>query len=119
MGTGIDLRLLSDRRKKMTETALNNLVTAAKLRLRLKTNAFDEEVKDLINAAAMDLLKRNAVQEAQLNEDPLDPLILRAIMTFVRANFGEPENPERLKADYDEQKATLMMTSGYTVWEES
>ena len=39
-------------------------------------------------------------------------------MTYVRAFFGTPDDPERLKADYDEQKATLMMTTGFTAWEE-
>lgn len=100
----------------MNQTVLTSLLTDAKLRLRLHTDAFDEEVKDLIQAAAADLLSRNAIQANQLEALPVDPLIKRAIMTYVRAFFGEPEDAERLKADYDEQKATLMTTSGYTDW---
>lgn len=99
----------------MNATVKTSLLADAKLRLRLHINAFDDEIGDLIEAAAADLLKRNAIQEAQLVVD-MDPLIKRAILTFVRAHFGTPEDPERLKADYDEQKATLMMTSGYTNW---
>ena len=99
----------------MNATVKTSLLADAKLRLRLHINAFDDEIGDLIEAAAADLLKRNAIQESQLTVD-MDPLIKRAIMTYVRAFFGTPEDPERLKADYDEQKATLMMTSGYTNW---
>ena len=100
----------------MNQTVKTSLIEDAKLRLRLHIDAFDDEVGDLIDAAAADLIKRNAIQESQLNSVPVDPLIKRAILTYVRAFFGTPEDPERLKADYDEQKATLMMTSGYTDW---
>lgn len=100
----------------MNQSLLTSLLEDAKLRLRLHTNAFDSEITDLINAAVTDLLRHNAIQESQLVEE-LDPLIKRAIMTYTRAFFGTPEDPERLKADYDDQKAMLMMTSGYTNWE--
>lgn len=100
----------------MNESVKTSLIQDAKLRLRLHINSFDGEIGDLIEAAAADLLHRNAIQEAQLAAAPVDPLIKRAIMTYVRAFFGTPEDPERLKADYDEQKATLMMTSGFTDW---
>ena len=103
----------------MNETLLTSLIKDAKLRLRLHTDAFNDEINDLIEAAADDLLKRNAVQPSQLEGTSVDPLIKRAILTYVRAFFGDPENAERYKADYDEQKSTLMMTTGYTVWEES
>lgn len=100
----------------MNETVLTSLLTDAKLRLRLHTDAFNDEIKDLIEAAASDLVNRQAIQPEQIAALPIDPLIKRAILTYVRAFFGTPENPEQLKADYDEQKATLMTTTGYTTW---
>ena len=103
----------------MNATLKTSLISDAKLRLRLHTNAFDNEIGDLIEAAADDLLERNAIQQTQISGTTIAPLIKRAIMTYCRAFFGDPDNQERLKADYDEQKATLMMTSGYTNWEES
>lgn len=103
----------------MNATLKTSLLNDAKLRLRLHTNAFDNEVGDLIDAAVDDLLERNAIQQSQISGTTIAPLIKRAIMTYCRAFFGDPDNQERLKADYDEQKATLMMTSGYTNWEES
>ena len=100
----------------MNNSVKTSLIEDAKLRLRLHINSFDDEIGDLIEAGAADLLNRNAIQEDQLAALPVNPLIKRAIMTYVRAYFGTPEDPERLKADYDEQKATLMMTSGFTDW---
>jgi len=93
-----------------------NLLVDAKERLRLHTDAFNYEIIDLIDSAALDLLKRNAIQPEQLDGECVDPLIKRAIMTYVRAYFGQPEDREQLIADYNEQKATLMMTTGYTDW---
>ena len=93
-----------------------NLLVDAKLWLRLHTDAFNNEIESLIDSAVLDLLKRNAIQPEQVEGETIDPLIKRAILTYIRAYFGTPEDPERLKADYDEQKATLMMTSGYTNW---
>ena len=93
-----------------------SLLVDAKVRLRLHTDAFNNEILDLIDAAVSDLLNRNAIQPEQLEGECVDPLIKRAIMTYVRAYFGTPDDPQRLKADYDEQKATLMMTTGYTNW---
>lgn len=100
----------------MNQSLLTSLLSDAKLRLRLHTTAFDTEVTDLIEAAATDLIRHNAIQNTQLDEASVDPLIKRAIMTYVRAFFGDPEDPERLKADYENQKAMLMTTSGYTDW---
>ena len=102
----------------MNATLKTSLLFDAKTAVRIKIDAFDNEIGDLIEAAATDLIKRNAIQESQLSGTTIDPLIKRAILTVVRAHFGTPEDPERLKADYDEQKATLMSTSGYTDWGE-
>ena len=106
----------------MNESLLTSLLADAKLRLRLHINSFDDEIKDLILAAVKDLIRHNAAQPSQFSDitsdNPFDPLIKRAIMTYVRAFFGTPEDPERLKQDYEDQKAMLMMTSGYTNWEE-
>lgn len=95
---------------------LTILIKDAKERLRLHTDVFDDEIEDLISSAALDLLKRNAIQPAQLEEVTIDPLIKRAILTYVRAYFGQPDDREQLIADYNDQKATLMMTTGYTDW---
>jgi len=86
----------------------------AKLVLRIMTDDFDEEITDLINAAIMDLGVAGVS-----NVDETDPLINRAIMTFVKMNFGinygsGNADYENLKKSYDEQKAQLALTTGYT-----
>lgn len=84
-----------------------------KLRLRITTSAFDEEITGLINAALADLGIAGVNGE---NAIISDPLILTAVATYVKMMFGEPDEYDRLKASYDEQKAQLSMSTGYTVW---
>lgn len=88
------------------------MLEKAKLALRITTDAFDDEINDLIESAKKDL-GIAGVTEA----DPTDPLMVRAIMTYVKLNFGEPGEYDHLKASYDEQKAQLSMATGYTTWE--
>ena len=87
------------------------MLEKVKLSLRITTNAFDEELNDLIAAALADL---GISGVTTLTET--DPLIIRAVTTFCKANFGEPSEYERLKASYDEQKAQLKTATGYTDW---
>lgn len=96
----------------MDETLLSTYLNKAKLALRVTTDVFDSEIEDIIQAGYADLETRGVL----MSEKAEDPLVVRALMTYVRMHFGEPENPERLKQSYWEQKAALMSTSGYTEW---
>ena len=87
------------------------MLNKVKLALRITTTAFDSELNDLIDAALADL---GLAGVTTLNET--DPLIIRAVTTYCRVHFGHPDDYERLKASYDEQKAQLMMATGYTDW---
>lgn len=82
-----------------------------KLALRVVTDDFDEEIEDLIDAACLDMGIAGIV-----DTDTTDPLIIRAVTTYCKMNFGEPDEYERLKSAYDEQKAQLGMATGYTDW---
>ena len=93
---------------------LDQMLQKAKLTLRITTTAFDEEIRDLIKAGYEDLDTRGVLTESQMNS----PLLTRAIMTYVRYHFGDPEDPEKLKKSYDEQKAQLMTTTLFTDWED-
>ncbi len=90
------------------------MLDKVKLALRIKTDAFDSEIQDLIAAALADLGIAGVVN----NDGPEtnDPLIVRAVVTFCRAFFGQPDDYDRLKLSYDEQKAQLQMATGYTEW---
>lgn len=90
-------------------TVTTDLVNAAKLALRVKTNTFDSEIEELLDAAMLDM--------GVAGVEPLnDPLVRRAAITYVRMNFGEPDEYDRLKKSYDEQKAQLATCTGYTEW---
>ena len=80
-----------------------------KVALRVTTDAFDNEISDLIDAACADL----GVVGVEALSSTADPLLLRAIITFCRVNFGSPDDYDRLKASYDEQKAQLISCTGY------
>lgn len=75
---------------------------------RTDTTAFDSELTDLIEACLVDL----AIAGVTVNIT--DPLIVRVICTYAKVHFGETDEYEHLKASYDEQKATLQMSSRYT-----
>ena len=87
------------------------MLEAVKLALRITTDAFDTELSDLIEAGMIDLTQAGIV-----NMDTSDPMIRRAVITFCRLNFGQPDDFDRLKKSYDEQKAQMGMATGYTVW---
>lgn len=87
------------------------MLDKVKLALRITTTAFDSELNDLIDAAKLDLGIAGVVFP-----DELDAICQKAIITYCKVNFGEPDDYDRLKASYDEQKAQLSMASGYTTW---
>ena len=87
------------------------MLEKVKLALRISTDAFDSELNDLIDAAELDLGIAGVEIPAQM-----DALVSRAIVTYCKVNFGEPDEYDRLKASYDEQKAQLSMATGYTTW---
>lgn len=88
-------------------------LAAVKTALRVTTTAFDNEIGGLIDAALLDMGIAGVT-----NDDETDALILRAVVTYCRLNFGQPDDYDRLKASYDEQKAQLSMATGYTTWTE-
>lgn len=94
----------------ISTTTLAKIKTA----LRISTTSFDTELTDLADAALLDL-GIAGVDGASVAQT--DPLVLRAIITFCKMSFGEPDEYDRLKKSYDEQKAQMSNATGYTVWE--
>lgn len=84
-----------------------------KLSMRITTDVFDDEINDLMNAALADLGIAGANGESV---NITDPLVLRAVATYCQMHFGFPDDYDRLKRSYDEQKAQLSMATGYTIW---
>lgn len=87
------------------------MLEKVKLALRITTNAFDSELTNLIASALLDL----GIAGVDVPQN-YDELVQTAVITYCKCHFGEPDNYDRLKASYDEQKAQLRMATGYTDW---
>ena len=87
------------------------MLESVKLALRISTNAFDGEINDLISAALLDLGVAGVVIPLEA-----DSIVQTAIITYCRMHFGQPDDYDRLKRSYDEQKAQLATCTGYTDW---
>lgn len=93
-------------------TVTQDLINAAKMARRMSTNAFDNEVTRLLEAALADLY----VAGVDLPTES-EPLAVQAAITYFLLHFGEPEDRDDLKKSYDEQKAQLATLTGFTTWE--
>ena len=87
------------------------MIDDVRLALRITTTAFDNELTVLIGAAKLDLGIAGVTLPAEL-----DDICKTAIITYCKIHFGQPDDYDRLKASYDEQKAQLSMATGYTTW---
>ena len=87
------------------------MLEKVKVALRITTHTFDTELTGLIGSAKLDL----GIAGVAL-PSTLDDICETAIITYCKMNFGNPENYDRLKKSYDEQKAQLSMATNYTVW---
>lgn len=88
------------------------ILAKVKMALRITTDAFDDELTDLIEAAKLDM----GVAGVEIPGGTIDELVTRAVITYCKMSFGLPEDYDRLKRSYDEQKAQLVTCTGYTDW---
>ena len=91
--------------------AYNSMLTQAKLALRVTTTSFDQEISDLLDASLLDMGVAGVKIPTETSK-----LVQQAAITYVRMNFGQPDDYGRLKKSYDEQKAQLATCTGYTDW---
>lgn len=85
--------------------------------LRITTQAYDSELEDLIEAAKLDLnVAGVSNDELAAGNEVNDKLLIRAITTYCKLNFGEPSqiNYSAWLTSYQEQKAQLSMNRSYT-----
>lgn len=92
--------------------ATSQEIAKAKLARRIKTDAYDTQIADLLDAAELDL----GVAGVEIPSEA-GLLVQTAKITYFLMHFGEPENYDQLKASYDEQKAQLATCTGFTNWE--
>lgn len=94
-----------------TPTPTPTLLQRVKTALRITTNAYDDEISVLIDGAIGDL----GIVGVSAVATTTDALLIRAVITYCRVNFGSPDDYERLKRSYDEQKAQLITADGYGI----
>ena len=75
------------------------------------TNTFDAQLTLLMNAALEDLTSAGV---SDATESTTSAKVITAVCTYVKANFGETDQYDNLKAAYDEQKASLAMDANHT-----
>lgn len=98
------------------------LIDRVRTALRVAVTDYDAEITNLIQAGFNDLGITDINPELLTGEETegteLDPLVERAVITYCKANFGylSTDQYNKFKASYDEQKAQMLMSSGYTEW---
>lgn len=81
--------------------------------LRIKSNAFDDELKDLITAAKLNLEICGIAKSKIIDTDPL---IIQAVKTYCKANFGlDNKDSEKYQKSYDMIKTHLALCGDYNV----
>ena len=85
------------------------LLATVKQAMRISTNAYDDTITQLINASIKDI----GIVGVNFVPTTTDTLLIQAVITYCRLNFGTPSDYDRLKASYDEQKAQLISCTGY------
>lgn len=91
--------------------ANQNQLEKTKLALRITTDVFDSELTGLIDAAMLDMGVAGVIIPSTLTA-----IVDVAVITYVKMHFGQPDDYDRLKKSYDEQKAQLTTCTGYTEW---
>ena len=106
------------------------MLSEAKLAMAITTSAYDGEIADLLDAGAHDLqiagivlpgtvsfaMTESGVQDSSTLTDRL---VMRAIITYARMHFRNPDDYDRLRESYETQKVQLMHASDYTAYEEA
>ena len=90
------------------------MLELVKMALRITTDAFDNELNMLIEAAFLDLTTAGVNLFTAATSDDL---VKMAVCTYCKLNFGVPDDADRLSKAYEMQKAQLSMNTGHTTWE--
>lgn len=95
----------------------DDYVAAFRGYLRIATDRLDGEIEDLIRAARDDLVLGGVLPAHATDES--DPLIKRAVATYIKAEFGlDNDGAEQYRAAYGDLKKRLLLSDRYTKAEE-
>lgn len=89
------------------------LLEKVKLSARISGNAFDDDVQDIMESAREELIQAGISRVKAESDD--DPLIVRALKIYVKANFGiDSPNAYRFQQSFESLKRHLSMAGDYT-----
>lgn len=97
------------------------MLERVKTALRVATTVYDQELLGLIASGIMDIKHTGAQFEVTEVKNQgvvtdytvADPMIQTAIVLYCKLYFGSPEDFDRLKAAYDEQKGQVRESTAY------
>ena len=90
----------------------DNYISDIRHSLRISHTHFDGEITDLIGAARSDLLL-GGIKSEKINDES-DALIKRAIVVYVKAEFGlDNADSEKYRESYNMLKRQLMLSNDY------
>lgn len=87
------------------------MLEKVKLAMGITTDAYDAEIKSLIDAAMIDL-GIAGVEPA----NNYDAMVQRAVITYCRMMFHSPADFENLRWAYESLKGQMAIATGYTNW---
>lgn len=104
------------------------MLKECRLAMQITDPEYDPELCMLMKAGARDLEIAGVVLPGTVsfaetnngmidNSTLMDPLVMRAILTYVRMNFESPADYDKLADMYSTQKTHLMHASDYTDYE--
>ena len=104
---------------------VKTMLKECKLALAITATAYDGELCSLMDAGARDLeiagITLPGTVDFQMTNQGIvdastrtDALVMRAIFTYVRMYFRQPDNYNQLLEAYQTQKVQLMHATGYT-----
>lgn len=87
------------------------MLEKVKLAMAITSSAYDAEIRDLIDAALLDL-GIAGVKSELIN----DKMIQRAVITYCRMMFHSPADFENLRWAYEALKGQMAISTPYTDW---
>lgn len=97
----------------MTNEISERYLLSMRAAIRINHSKSDDEISDLIAAARYDLCVLGGIKADKVR-DEADPLIKRAITSYVKAEFGlDNGDAERYRESYETLKTHLMLSEDY------
>jgi hypothetical protein len=89
------------------------MLSEVKTALRVKSNAFNGEIENIIAAAYADLRLVGLDTPVDLTEPTTSPLIRRGVILYAKANFGYSDESEKYQTAYNYLRSALSLSGEY------